>query len=206
MNGCMDIRMYGREENNPPPPTPPIQTSHAPHPPITHTPPPPTSLLRNGSAAGESWKALPSLCYRPIIHVKVAKDQMATFCSSQAYSAENDIRSFYHSANAILNIVNRPDETILMHLLYTNCVPILTYACAVKEFSAREMSDCNVALNDAIQKIFSFNRWESVCHLREGFGYDSIYDIFLKAKQKFCASLAGHPNTVISRLSSVCVL
>ena len=164
MYGCMDVRtdvrMYGGEENNPP-------TTHAPHPdlpcptpPITHTPPPPTSLLQNGSAAGESWKALPSLCYRPIIHVKVVKDQMATFCSSQAYSAENDIRSFYHSANAILNIVNRPDETILMHLLYTNCVPILTYACAVKEFSAREMSDCNVALNDAIQKIFSFNRWE----------------------------------------------
>ena len=145
---------------------------------------------------------------------------MATFCSSQAYSAENDIRSFYRSANAILNIVNCPDETILMHLLYTNCVPILSYACAVKEFSAREMSDCNVALNDAIQKIFSFNRWESVCHLREGFGYDSmtvgttspttpqlkLNDIFLKAKQKFRASLAGHPNTVISRLSSVCVL
>ena len=43
-----------------------------------------------------------------------------------------------------------------MQLLHTNCVPILTYACAVKEFSAKEMTNCTEAMNDAIRKcVFS---------------------------------------------------
>ena len=101
-----------------------------------------------------------------------------TSCSSFSFSAENDLRTFYRSANSILNVLNKPDELTLMHLLFTNCVPILTYACAVKDFSSREMSSCNTALNDAIRKIFSFNRWESVRHLREGCGYKSLYEIY----------------------------
>ena len=40
------------------------------------------------------------------------------------------------------------------------------------------MQDINTAINDAIRKIFSFNRWESVRALREGCDKKSIYDIF----------------------------
>ena len=58
--------------------------------------------------------------------------------------------------------------------VYANCVPTLSYACAVKEYSARELMDCNTAVNDAIRKIFSFNRWESVRSLRKDLGFMSI--------------------------------
>ena len=82
-----------------------------------------------------------------------------------SFSAQNDLCSFYRSANSILNVLNKPDELTLMHLLYANCVPTLTYCSSIKEFSSREMNDCNTAVNDAIRRIFSFNRWESVRHL-----------------------------------------
>ena len=43
-----------------------------------------------------------------------------------SYSSENDLRTFYKSVNSILNVINGPNEVIKMHLLYANCVPILT--------------------------------------------------------------------------------
>ena len=36
-------------------------------------------------------------------------------------------------------------------LLYSNCIPIITYTCKVKQFSFTEMSDCNVAVNNALR-------------------------------------------------------
>ena len=114
-----------------------------------------------------------------------------------SYSSEADLRCFYRSANSILNVVNGPNEIIQMHLLYANCVPILTYASAIKEFPAREMSSCNTALNDAIRKIFTFHRWESVRTLREGFGYMSLIKLFEQSKRRFLLSLPSHPNSCL---------
>ena len=62
------------------------------------------------------------------------------------------------------------------------------------------MSDCNTALNDAIRKIFTFQRWESVRSLREGFGYPALSEMFDKARRKFTLSLSNHGNKTISRL------
>ena len=91
-------------------------------------------------------------------------------------------------------------EVTQMHLLFSNCVPILSHACAVKEFSSREMLDCNTAVNDAIRKIFSFHRWESVRDLRSYFGYKSLTDMFSTAKAKFENALLFHANPVLSYL------
>ena len=102
--------------------------------------------------------------------------------------------------NSILNVLKKPDVLVQMHLLYTNCVPILTYACSVKEYPSREMMDCNTAVNDAIRKIFSYNRWESVRELRNGCGYKSLTEIFAIAKSKFHGSLDAHTNTVLNQL------
>ena len=86
-------------------------------------------------------------------------------------------------------------------LLYSNCIPILTYACAVKEYPARQMHDCNTAVNDALRFIFGFNRWESVRQLRESFGYKSLTELFELAKKKFNMSLLNHRNTVNSYIA-----
>ena len=120
---------------------------------------------------------------------------------SFSFSNEDDLRSFYRASNSVLNHLHSPNESVSMQLLYSHCVPCLSYACSIKEYPARQMIECNVALNDAIRKIFSFNRWESVRSLREGFGYSSLTEIFAKAKKKFHDSLLRHSNTTIVELT-----
>ena len=65
-------------------------------------------------------------------------------------------------------------EHALVNLLYSDCVPILTYACDVKEFSAEDISDCNVAISNALRKVFNFSTVQSICVLCEMFGLKSI--------------------------------
>ena len=91
---------------------------------------------------------------------------------------------------------------MLINLLYSNCVPILTYACAVKEYSAAEMSNCNVAVNHALRKVFGFSRWESIRTLREAFEMKSLYEIFKLTQDKFLANCRSHYNPVIVYLGS----
>ena len=67
-----------------------------------------------------------------------------------SYSSEEDLKNFYRAANLVLNVVNAPNETIQMHLLHTNCAPILVYACGIKEYPSLEMTNCNTALNNKI--------------------------------------------------------
>ena len=76
-----------------------------------------------------------------------------------------------------------------MHLLYTFSVPVLTYAAEVKFFSYTEMHKCAVALNDAIRRVFTFNRWESIRSLRLGLGYDDLFTIFTKRRNKFRSTI-----------------
>ena len=90
-----------------------------------------------------------------------------------------------------------------MQLLYTNCVPILTYACEVKVFTGREMTRYDVALNDCIRKIFSFHRWESTRELRRSFGYDSITEIFAKRQTNFFRCLRLTCNPILVKLRSL---
>ena len=44
------------------------------------------------------------------------------------FSAADDLRTFYRATNSLLSVLNKPSEEVLMHLLYTNCVPVITYA------------------------------------------------------------------------------
>ena len=89
----------------------------------------------------------------------------------------------------------------MLHLLYSCCVPVLTYACAIKEFPARQMQDCSTAMNDSLRFLFGYNRWESVRTLRQSFGYKSLVEIFQRAKNKFDASLFSHINPTIRHIA-----
>ena len=59
----------------------------------------------------------------------------------------------------------------------------LTYAASVKEYSASEILDCNVAMNNAFWKIFGFKEWQSIRILREIFNFESIYVLFKTARE-----------------------
>ena len=114
-----------------------------------------------------------------------------------SFSARPDISNFFRAANAVLNVLSGAQEHTLLYLLHTNCVPILTYACEVKEYNSREMSDCNIALNSAFRKIFGFRDWRSISDLREIFGFESLYVTFKKAQDKFFQNCVTHFNPVI---------
>ena len=119
------------------------------------------------------------------------------------FSAEDDLMSFYRAFNAILSTRGKPSDEILMQLMYTNCVSILTYGNGVKEFSSRQMTDCNTAVNNAIRRIFTFHRWESTRSLREGLGYKSLTELFAEAKANFLSSLSHHRNPILRTLSFI---
>ena len=70
----------------------------------------------------------------------------------------------------------------------------------MKQFSSAEMSDCNVAINNALRKIFGFNRWESVRTLRENSGFPSLHELFEKARKRFLATCRVHFNPIIKFL------
>ena len=84
-----------------------------------------------------------------------------------SFSNETELNAFYCSANSILRSLKRPNELVLMKLLYSNCVPNLTYCAEVKELTSSDMNRSNVALNDSIRRIFSYNRWECTRYLRQ---------------------------------------
>ena len=116
------------------------------------------------------------------------------------FSAKSEIRTFHRAGNSILSVLQKPSEEVLIELLYTNCVPIVTYACNVKSFSAGDMRDCNTAINDAIRKIFGFHRWESIRSLRESFSKRSVYEIFAESADKFYQSLSTYRNSILRQL------
>ena len=95
----------------------------------------------------------------------------------------------------------RPNEHVQIQLLYSNCVPKLTYGAAVKELSAAEKQQLNVAVNNAVRRIFGFRRWESIRQLREFYDFQSIEVLFAKAKSRFDCTLTDHGNTVLRFLS-----
>ena len=88
-----------------------------------------------------------------------------------------------------------------MKLLYSVCVPIITYACEVVVFPPKEMESLHIAVNDAIRKIFAYNRWESIKTLRESFGYRSVTEIFTQRKKSFENQLPCIGNATLSFLS-----
>ena len=113
-----------------------------------------------------------------------------------SFASTGVIRSFHRAANSILFSRVKPNQNVLMKLLYANCVPIISYACAVRDFSAADMYRCHVAVNNAIRRIYSFAVWQSIRHIRISNGYKSIYEIFSLAKTKFLAS----PNQIVAHL------
>ena len=120
------------------------------------------------------------------------------------YCSAKKIRSsFYSSVNSVLNVMRKPSNRVLMKLLYSICVPIVTYACDVATYHYKEKDSLHVALNDAIRRIFTYERWESVKNLRESHGYQSITQIFAERKNCFEGNLSHIGNSFLSSLSLV---
>ena len=121
-----------------------------------------------------------------------------------SFFAPTDLSSFYRASNSILHSLPRDHKHTLITLLYCNCVPILTYACSVKEFNAAEMSRWNTAVNNALRKVFGFHRWMSIRALRESFGMKSLTEILKTFRDRFLRTCTcrSHQNSIVSLFTS----
>ena len=90
-----------------------------------------------------------------------------------------------------------------MQLLYSNCVPKLTYGAEVKDFNSSESNQLNVALNGAIRRIFGFRFWQSIRQIRDCYCYKSIECLLDKAKRRFRNSIDNHNNVILKSLASL---
>ena len=61
----------------------------------------------------------------------------------------------------------------------------------------------NVAVNDCIRRVFTFNRWESVRYLRQSFGYPSLSETFEKRSSKFFNLLPVLRNPTLKYLHTL---
>ena len=128
--------------------------------------------------------------------VTIVAGTKLTFASKPALSA------FYRSVNCILSALQKPNELVLINLLYSNCFPILSYAEAI-EFPSGEMRDCNTALNDAIRRIYRYNRWESIRSLRLQLGFPNLYEAFQRRFDVFIVRNLESSNSVIARTTAL---
>ena len=118
-------------------------------------------------------------------------------------SITEDLRGFFGSVNSILASVRCPRENVQMQLLYSNCVPKLTYGAAVKSLNASETRQYSVAVNNAIRRIFGFRHWQSIRQIREFYGFPAIETIFATSKKRFYQQLIAHSNSVLRFLVSL---
>ena len=123
-----------------------------------------------------------------------------------SFSPRQALASFYRATNCILSSIHKPNEMVLMNLLYSNCVPILTYAAEAVEFTSTEMRDFNTALNNAIRRIFSYHRWESTRHLRQQLGYPNIFEMFHRRSDAFISRNVESCNDVIRIVTSLFIM
>ena len=113
----------------------------------------------------------------------------------------NYLRSFHRAFNSIFYSSECPNEQVLVELLYTNCVPILSYASGVKMFKTGDIKLCQLAVNSAFRKIFKSGRTDSMTNLREFFGKKSMKDIFEDSQLKFELNALHSPIAIIKHLA-----
>ena len=119
------------------------------------------------------------------------------------FSSSECLRGFFGAVNSVLTVLKRPTENVLMQLLYSNCVPVLTYGAAVRDLTASEKHQHNVAVNNAVRRIFGFRHFQSIRQLREFYHYDSVEVMFANARNRFITSISNHSNELLRTLSTL---
>ena len=123
-----------------------------------------------------------------------------------SFSTTSELAAFYASSNSVLRSLRKPNELVLMNLLYSNCVPNLTYCAEIKELNSADTNKYNVALNNCIRSIFSYNRWESTRQLRQQLSFPNISEIFATRRANFLRKNCESANHVIRDISRTLLL
>ena len=108
-------------------------------------------------------------------------------------SVTDRIKKFYRCANAIFRIDGHSNDTVMLHLIETHCVPLLTYGIEIIHVKDRdERRQLRVAYNSVFRKIFGYRWSESVTAL-QGFLCRPTWEELVERRQSsFFARAANH--------------
>ena len=99
---------------------------------------------------------------------------------------DKNVKSFYRSANGILRIEGRSNETVMLQLLEAHCLPILCYAIDVISIANRdERRRLRVAYNSIFRKTFGYRQWESVTTLQHALHRPTWEELLNSRREKF---------------------
>ena len=109
-------------------------------------------------------------------------------------SVKERIRKFYCCANSIFRIDGHSNDTIMLHLVETHCIPLLTYAIEIIEVKDRdERRQLRVAYNSVFRKIFGYRWSESVSSLQAFLNRPTWEQLVEKRRSNFVARAVDHP-------------
>ena len=101
------------------------------------------------------------------------------------------VRAFYRSTNAILRIDGRSNETVMLQLLESHCLPILTYGIEVIHIADRdERRRLRVAYNSLFRRVFDYRMWESVTDLQHYLNRPTWEELLKNRKDKFLLNVS----------------
>ena len=77
------------------------------------------------------------------------------------------IRKFYKASNHIFRIEGKSNDSMILRLVETHCIPILTYGVEVLFVSDQgTRRQLRVAYNSIFRRIFNYRQWQSVRELQ----------------------------------------
>ena len=112
---------------------------------------------------------------------------------------DHKVKAFYRSANGILRIEGRSNETVMLQLLEAHCLPILTYAIDIIHVANRdERRRMRVAYNSIFRKTFGYRQWESVTSLQHALNRPTWEELVNTRREKLRNSISE--NNFLSQL------
>ena len=108
-------------------------------------------------------------------------------------SVKERIKKFYRCANAIFRIDGRSNDTVMLHLIETHCVPLLTYGIEILHIKNRdERRQLRVAYNSVFRKIFGYRWSEAVTALQGFLGRPTWEQLTEKRQSSFYSRIVNH--------------
>ena len=93
--------------------------------------------------------------------------------------------AFYGACNSIFLHGSGVDEVALLHLKETYSLSVIMYAMPSLYLNNRQINDLNACWNNAIRRLFVYNKWESVSALLLELGRLNVKHLIILRKVKF---------------------
>ena len=105
-------------------------------------------------------------------------------------SIKERLKKFFRCANAIFRIDGKSNDTVMLRLVESHCVPLLTYAIEVVFVVNRdERRQLRVAYNSLFRRIFGYRWSESVSALQSFLGRPTWEQLVEKRRANFVARI-----------------